>query len=303
MNQRPRLFVTGAAGMVGNYVQEVFRGWQQLLTDVVGVPETLDVTRADLVMEAVKPFRPDVLLHLAALTDVDRCQQEPQLAYEINTQGSRNVALACKAVNATLVYISSGSVFWGDKPDPYTEEDTPRPRNIYGHSKLQAERILDSLVQRHFTVRAGWMIGGGLADKKFVGKITRMILQGRKNLKAVDDKFGSPTYARDLLTGIRHLLQTEDYGIYNMVNNGMVSRYEITLAICDILGKEDIEVQPVSSAEFPLPAPRARSEALCNKRLELAGLNTMPDWDEAMRHYLLEDLVPALQNEEQQGNV
>jgi len=290
-----RMLVTGAAGMVGSYVREVFDGIDLTLTDIEikGDLLHLDVRDPDAVMQTVQETSPDVVLHLAAATDVDRCEQEPDWAYHTNTLGTQNVALACQASGSVMVYISTAGVFWGDKPEPYTEFDDPRPMNVYGNSKLRGAQILASLLNRFYIVRAGWMIGGSRKDKKFVGKIMRKIVGGEKHLRVVDDKFGNPTYAKDLLQGIRRLLNTDYYGLYHMVNTGMVSRYQIALAIRDILARPDIEIEPVSSAFFPLPAPRARSEAMRNYKLDLLGLNYMRPWQAALREYLETEFLPV----------
>lgn len=293
-----RMLVTGAAGAVGSYIREVFQDADLTLTDIVEELPVLDVRDPDAVMRAVGDLRPNVVLHLAAATEVDRCEQEPDWAYHTNAIGTQNVALACQTYTSVLVYISTAGVFWGDKPEPYNEFDPPRPANIYGNSKLAGEQSVVSLLQRYYIVRAGWMIGGGKKDKKFVGKIVRKILDGGRHLRVVDDKFGSPVYARDLLQGIRRLLNTDYYGLYHMVNTGMASRYQIALAIRDILERPDIEIEPVSSAFFPLPAPRGRSEAMRNYKLDLLGLNEMRSWQDALAEYLLTELVPALQAKE-----
>jgi dTDP-4-dehydrorhamnose reductase len=193
-----------------------------------------------------------------------------------------------------LIYISTAGVFWGDKPEPYNEFDVPRPMNVYGHSKLAGEQIISTLLQRFYIVRAGWMIGGGKRDKKFVGKIARLILEGRNPLQVVNDKFGSPTYGKDLLLGIHDLIETGYFGLYHMVNKGCCSRYDVALNIGDILGRTDISIIPVASSHFPLPAPRARSEAMRNLKLELLGIDKMRSWQEALREYIKTELEPAL---------
>lgn len=257
-----RVLVTGAAGAVGSYVPEVFDDVELVLTDIRGEYERLDVTDASTMMLAVSQIAPDVVLHLAAATDVDACEQDPDLAFATNAIGTQNVAIAARRVGATLVYISTAGVFDGDKPEPYTEFDSPAPVNVYGHSKLAGERIVTSLLDAFYIVRAGWMIGGGKLDRKFVGKIVDLIYGGADRLRAVDDKFGSPTYGKDLLGGIRQLLATGYHGLYHLVNVGVCSRYDVACAIRELAGLPDLEIEPVSSAYFPLPAPRARSEAM-----------------------------------------
>jgi dTDP-4-dehydrorhamnose reductase len=289
-----KMLVTGAGGMVGSYAKEVFKDCRLILTDQIDGFAHLDVCDPSAVRKAVADERPDVVLHLAAATDVDRCEQEPDWAYRIYAIGTQNVALACQASDVAMVCISTAGVFWGDKPEPYNEFDVPRPANIYGQSKLAGEHSVTSLLGRFYIVRAGWMIGGGSKDKKFVGKIARLIVEGKNPLRIVSDKLGTPTYGKDLLKGIRKLLETDYYGLYHMVNQGSCSRYEVALEIRKILEREDVEMIPVSSAYFPLPAPRAHSESMRNLKLELLGLNSMRPWQEALREYLTRELFPSL---------
>jgi dTDP-4-dehydrorhamnose reductase len=287
-----KMLVTGAAGMVGSYVAEIFGDLDLTLTDVVGDFQYLDVRDPKMVLQAALDEKPDVILHLAAATDVDRCEREPDWAYHMNTIGTQNIALACQACGCIPIYISTAAVFWGDKAGPYTEFDKTEPMNTYGRSKLNGEKILMSLCNQYYVVRAGWMIGGGSNDKKFVGFMTRKIIDDAKKLTIVNDKFGSPTYAKDLLTSIRWLIQTKYFGLYHMVNSGSVSRYEICKEIAKILNNIDIELVPVSSAHFPLSAPRGRSEAMRNAKLDMLGAPPMPTWQEALKEYITEELLP-----------
>jgi dTDP-4-dehydrorhamnose reductase len=284
------MLVTGAAGATGSYVTTVFRGYETILTDLTGETEYLDVSDPDGVDEAVGATAPDVVLHLAAATDVDECEKCPDLAFRVNAIGTQNVALACQAYGATLVYVSTAGVFRGEKPTPYTEFDEPDPINVYGHSKLAGERIVASLLDRYYICRAGWMMGGRERDKKFVGKLASFIQQGSDTLQVVDDKVGSPTYALDLLAGIKRLLPTGWYGLYHMANEGIATRLEVARAMCDLIERVDISVQAVSSAYFPLPAPRPRSEALVNYKLRLLGVQPQRNWRDALAAYLGDEL-------------
>jgi dTDP-4-dehydrorhamnose reductase len=292
--KKRRMLVTGAGGMVGSYVPAVFQDYDLVLTNrIEGMPH-LDVREPPAVMQMVAEVKPDVVLHLAAATDVDRCEQEPEWAYHTNVIGTQNVVLACQAFDITMVYISTAGVFWGDKPAPYTEFDVPKPANVYGESKLAGEHIVSSLLRHYYIVRAGWMIGGGIKDKKFVATIAKLILEGKNPLRAVNDKLGTPTYGKDLLRGIHTLLDTGYYGLYHMVNKGCCSRYDVACAIRDILERPDVEIVPVSSAYFPLPALRARSEAMRNLKLELLGLDQMRPWQDALHEYIVTELVASL---------
>src|SRR3989338_4056029 len=293
--KQQRMLVTGAGGMVGSYVPEVFSDYDLALTDTVAGFTNLDVRDPTSVRKAVAETKPDIVLHLAAATDVDRCEQEPDWAYHNNAVGTQNVALACQATDAVMIYISTAGVFWGDKAEPYTEFDVPNPANVYGQAKLAGEHIVTSLLRRYYIVRAGWMVGGGRKDKKFVGKIANLIIvEGKNPVRVVSDKFGTPTYGKDLLSGIHRLLETGYYGLYHMANKGVCSRYDVALELQKILGRQDIEMLPVSSALFPLPAPRARSEAMRNLKLELLGLDGMRPWQDALGEYVTTEFFPAL---------
>jgi dTDP-4-dehydrorhamnose reductase len=251
----------------------------------------LDVRQPDIVFKTFEQFRPDLVVHLAALTDVDGCEKLPDEAYRTNTVGTQLVALACQEFGAEMVYLSTLAVFDGDKPEPYTEFDTPNPRSHYSRSKYQGELIIQSLLQRYYIIRAGWMFGGGAKDKKFVAKIMELA-RSRSTLQIVDDKFGSPTYTCDLSTGILRLVQTGWYGVYHMVNtSGIPSRYEIAQCILEYAGISTCELQPVSSAYFPLPAPRPRMEGGLNLHLELCGLDLMRPWKPALQDYIQHTLL------------
>ena len=287
-----RILVTGAAGVVGGYVAEVFADHDVVLTDIRGDVERLDVRDAAAVRDRIVADRPEIVIHLAAATDVDLCEQDHDLAFATNAIGTQNVALACREAGALLVYTSTAGVFSGEKPDdPYTEFDPPGPANVYGESKLAGERVVETLLDRFYICRAGWMIGGGPKDKKFVGKLLEIIDGGATKLRAVNDKLGTPTYALDLATGIRSLIDTGYYGLYHLVNRGgACTRYDVAVALVELIDRTDISIEPVSSAYFPLPAARARSEAMLNYKLELLGINGQRHWRDALEWYVRNEL-------------
>jgi len=279
-----RILVTGARGMLGTDLCRILRdhGHRVEATDI----QEMDVRDFDRVRRTLAETRPDWVLHLAALTDVDGCEREPEQSFLTNTIGTQNVALACQAVGAGMVYISTLSVFDGAKCEPYTEFDAPNPQSWYSRSKYQGELIVEKLLSRYYIVRAGWMFGGGPEDKKFVAKIMELAAQ-RPSLTIVDDKFGSPTYTQDIATGIEQLLGTGLYGTYHMVNTGgYCSRFEFAQAILTYAGNTACTLKPVNSATFPLPAPRPRMEAARNLNLELRGLHWMRPWREALQVYV-----------------
>lgn len=274
------ILVTGAYGMVGSYVKEVFAGEQLALTDL---PE-MDVTDKEKVFGLAKKYSPRTVLHLAAETDVDKCETEIEHAYLVNAKGTENVALACKEFNAEMVYISTGGVF-GDDKRVHTELDAPNPLSVYAKAKYEGEKIVEKLLDKYYIFRAGWMIGGGpKRDKKFVGKMIEL-MRTRDLIEAVNDKSGSPTFARDFVSGIRSVIKTGKYGLYHLVNKGVTTRYDIAVELAKLLGR-NIKVIPVTSDRFPLPAPRAVSEAMENRNLKMIGLDIMPDWKVSLKKYV-----------------
>jgi dTDP-4-dehydrorhamnose reductase len=273
--------------MLGQALVPIFRERYEVFpTDL----EECDVRNADLVEDEIRSCKPRFVLHLAAMTDVDACEKNPDEAYRTNTLGTRNVALACQRCDATMVYINTGSVYDGRKPTPYIEFDTPNPQSIYARSKHQGEIIVCTLLAKFFIFYAGWMFGGGPDDKKFVAKIMELARE-RNELSVVNDKFGSPTYTADLSRAVYDFIESGLYGKYHCVNVGCPSRFEVAGEIIRIAGITDCRLTPVSSAEFPLPAPRPRMEAMRNYHFELLGLHPLRDWREALEDYIRSTLI------------
>src|SRR5262249_35009642 len=157
-------------------------------------------------------------------------------------------------------------------------------------TKLLGEHLVESLLERYFIVRAGWMVGGGVRDHKFVGKIVQQLQAGASVVYAVDDKIGTPTYAPDLADCLTRLIETDRYGLYHMASCGQGTRYDVARAIIDTFGRaNDVELVNVPSIFFgqSYPAPRPRSEALRNLMLDRIGMNTMRHWQPALQEYLL----------------
>jgi dTDP-4-dehydrorhamnose reductase len=286
-----RVLVTGAAGVLGTELCHVLRAsrLEVLATDINRDRDItyLDVREDSEVSALVSKERPDLVMHLAAETDVDKCEIEVDHAYRTNTVGTWNVALACQKMDIPMVYVSTAGVFDGTKTEPYTEFDTPNPVNIYGRSKLQGEEHVKQLLSRFFIVRASWMIGGGPAkDRKFVAKIMKQLDAGAKELSAVIDKIGSLTYAPDFAACLSELVATGWYGTYHLANTGTCTRYEVARHVLDHLHRKDVVLNAVTSEAFPLPASRANSEMLRNYMLELRGMSPVRDWREALDDYL-----------------
>lgn len=251
-----RILVTGARGMLGQAVCRAAPAGVELITPG---REQLDIVDPLAVDSWLDRTRPGWVIHLAAMTNVDQCQREPGLAYQVNSTATAHLAAACRRCCAGLLFLSSIAVFDGQKPAPYDEMDPPRPGNVYGDSKWQAEQVVATL-PRHLIVRSGWLFGGGPADKKFVSQMLALA-PGREELAVVADKIGSPTSVDDLAGGLWRLLREEASGLFHLVNSGEpVSRYDLARTILAAAGLPT-RVRPVTSDYFPHLAPRPGMEA------------------------------------------
>lgn len=295
-----KILVTGAAGMLADSLVPTLRqkSCRVFSTDIniSGSGCTfLDVRDHDQVQRFARRTRPDLIVHLAAETDVDKCEVEPDHAYRTNALGTQNVALVCKKLKIPIVYVSTAGVFDGRKDEPYTEFDEPHPINAYGSSKLAGEIYVRQLVEEHFIIRAGWMVGGGYKDKKFVRKILNQIAQGATKIYAVTDKYGTPTYAPAFSALVRKLIKTGFFGTYHVACKGGGNRFDVAREILTITNRAGIDLVPVTSEYFSreYPAPRPRSEMMRNYVLELRGLDEMPTWQESLKQYLY-DYYPEL---------
>ncbi len=290
-----RVLITGAGGMLGNAVYPYFvrRSQKVLATDrVVSEPwiEKLDIRDTAKLHSVFSGFQPDLVLNLAAETDLEYCEENPDIAAAVNGDATKEIASLADSFGCTLVYISTAGVFDGKKglDALYTERDEPNPIMVYGRTKYDGENHVRGLCERHYVVRAGWMVGGGSRkDHKFVSRILQQLADGWKVVHAVNDRFGTPTYTHDFAMNLFALLDQKAYGTYHMVCEGTGSRYDVAKEIVRICGS-GAEVKPVDSDFFreEFPAPRPRSEMLCNERLGELDLNLMRPWRDALRDYI-----------------
>ncbi len=248
----------------------------------------LDVRLRHDVADHFARVKPDFVVHLAAETILETCEAAPDLAYSTNSLGTKHIAVACQKADIEMAYVSTAGVFDGEKTEPYIEYDQPNPINVYGASKLEGERYVQGLLQRYYIVRAGWMVGGGAKDHKFVAKILDQVRSGRQEVFAVGDRLGTPTYAPDFSDCFAHLIETGSYGLYHMACQGRASRYDVAKKILEVLGRQDIRLTEVDSNYFlnTYPAPRPRSETMRNLLLDLQDMNTMRPWQQAIEEYL-----------------
>jgi dTDP-4-dehydrorhamnose reductase len=254
------------------------------------------LTHADVcdypgIARSIREFRPDAILNLAALTDLEYCERNVEESWLTNALGAENIGLVANELDVPYVYISTAGVFGGEQ-EVYTDFDQPNPLCYYAKSKLAGEQWVVRSVPKHYVVRAGWMMGGGpRKDKKFVNKIYAQLAGGARVLNVVDDKLGTPTYTHDFARGLAGLLESDLYGLYNQVCEGSGSRYDVARELVRLLGLEArVRVERVDSGFFAADyfAPRPASEKLLSLKLKARGLYAMRDWRECLAEYVLE---------------
>lgn len=272
-----RIVITGARGQLGKAMQVALAEAALVLIDI---PDW-DITAPRLV-PLMAHLKPDIVIHCAAMTDVDGCARNPDLAYHVNAFGTQNVALACQRAGAAMVHISTNEVFDGTATEPYREFDPPRAINPYGASKLAAEQIASRLVNKLYIVRISWLFSPG--GNNFVSKIIALADQNNQ-LQVVTDEVANPTYAPDLAAAVAHLIQTEHYGIYHLANEGYCSRYEFALEIMKQSGREAVPVLPITSDQFQRASTPPSFAPLRNTVGAALGISPRP-WQEALGDYL-----------------
>jgi len=282
MHPNLKILATGAGGMMGTDVMPILeKRFETIKTDL---PE-LDITDRGTIERWMNDFRPDWVLHMAAITDLDFCETEPEKADLVNHRGTRNIAEACDRCGAKLIYISTSGIFSGLKDAPYSEDDIPKPKNVYGVSKYNGELAVQETLpaNKWLILRAGWLFGGGTEDKKFVGKIYKLVHE-RDKISAVNDIIGSPNYTVDIGKLILYLIDNNLYGVYHVGNTGYATRLDIAREIVK-LANVKCEVKGVSFTEFPTRALRPPMEAIENVRLKELGYE-MRHWEEALAEYI-----------------
>ena len=277
---RMKIVITGGKGMLGRTLQQILKDHTLIVADL---PE-VDITDIDLLDDFIAGCRPDVVIHTAAMTAVDRCESEVDLAYRINELGSRNVAAVCKKYHSRLMAISTDYVFDGNKSTPYSEFDNATGgATVYGQSKFAGEKAVQQLCPEALILRTSWLYGSG--GPSFVHTMVDLACQG-KALKVVSDQWGNPTSALEVARKIRLLLEHPELrGVFHLTCEGGTNWFEFALEIFKLTGLNPV-VTPCSTGEFPRPAPRPANSQLEKVRLKQSGLAPMMHWREALNEFV-----------------
>jgi len=282
MEERGRVLIVGAHGMLG---QDLVKVLERSFEVVALGRDELDISLYNNVKKVLKEVSPQVVINAAGYTDVDACERKSRLAFAVNGEGAKNLARATSVLKAKLVYISTDYVFDGKKETPYSEEDQPNPLNVYGESKLMGERYVQKFADDYLIVRTQWLFGPG--GRNFVDTILDLS-QDRERIEVVDDQVGSPTYTLDLSRAILTLLEKDLWGVFHVSNSGSCSWYEFAKEILAQVGRDTVQLVPISSADLTRPARRPLYSVLSNEKLHKEAGLAMRPWQEALRDYLRE---------------
>jgi len=282
-----KVLVTGVTGQLGHDCVNEFmsRG-----IEVQGVSsKDFSLTDGAAAKKYIKEYAPDVVIHGAAYTAVDKAEDEQELCMAVNAEGTRHIAEACAEIGAKMIYISTDYVFPGDGEEPYDVMADKGPKNVYGQSKLKGEEAVQALLEKYFIVRISWVFG--INGKNFIRTMLNLA-KNHKELTVVGDQIGSPTYTRDLAVLLADMAASEKYGIYHATNEGFCSWAEFAGEVFRQAGK-DVQVTPVDSAAYPTKAVRPHNSRMSKEALVQAGFKPLPRWEDAVGRYLIE-----LQNED-----
>lgn len=284
-----KILVTGCNGQLGRAINKEYASSEVefINTDVVeqdGVV-ALDITDINQVLALVDKTRPDVIINCAAHTNVDKCEEQWDLAYKINAIGPRNLSIAATKYNAKMMHVSTDYVFEGNGSAPYTEFDAPNPVSAYGKTKLEGERFVQKFAKEYFILRTAWLYGDG---KNFV-KTMLNLSKTHDEISVVCDQLGSPTSAVELAKMMHYLEGTSNYGLFHATCEGDTNWADFTEEIFR-LAKKTTKVNHVTSEQYaqmnPAAAKRPAYSILENYMLKLTSDYKMADWKEALAVYM-----------------
>lgn len=276
------ILVTGTTGQLGH---DVIRELSRRGEDFLGTTRVeLNLADPDAAKKFILEKKPDAVIHCAAYTAVDKAETEAELALTVNGLATRKIAEACRDIGAKMLYLSTDYVFGGDSHIPYEIHDEKNPVNVYGRSKLLGEDSVIAVLKNYFVVRISWVFGAN--GKNFV-KTMLNLADKNKKLRVVNDQVGSPTYTADLAPLLVDMIHSDKFGIYHATNEKFCSWAEFAEEIFKQAGKK-VEVEKISTADYPTPAKRPFNSRLSKKSLDDAGFKRLPDWEDAVRRFLNE---------------
>ena len=277
-----KVLVTGFNGQLGF---DVVKELNKRNIECKGVDfQDFDITDREQTLEYIKMYSPDAVVHCAAYTAVDKAEDDEECCRRVNVDGSENLALACKELDAKMLYVSTDYVYGGNGEVPFDVTDPTDPKSVYGKTKLEGENAVKNHVSKCFIVRTSWVFG--INGNNFVKTMLRLGAE-RDMLSVVDDQIGSPTYTPDLARLICDLIFTEEYGTYHGTNENYCSWAEFAAEIMRLGGRK-AQIKPIPSSEYPAKAQRPLNSRLSKACLDRIGVKRLPTWQDALERYMKE---------------
>lgn len=276
-----KYLITGANGQLANEFKKIFENNSSI--EVLALSkEKLDITDFKRLEEVIINFKPAVIINCAAYNNVDGAESEKDLAFRINSEGPKNLAMLSSKIGALIVHYSTDYVFDGNKDDFYTEDDVTNPLSIYGKSKFEGEKAVMAETENYLIFRVSWVFGEG--RQNFLYKLTEWSQKNRV-IKIVSDQVSIPTYTEDIVKVTRRAIDKGLRGIFHLTNSGYASRYEVARFYMEISGKDNL-VLPVPSTYFQVPAPRPYFSAMSNRKISKILDIEIPNWKNAIERYV-----------------
>ncbi|MFQ6011621.1 MAG: dTDP-4-dehydrorhamnose reductase [Nitrososphaerales archaeon] len=283
-----RVAVIGSTGQLGSDLVELLGKTGDYQVFPLS-HQKIECTDSDSVRRALNEVSPGIVINCAAFVRVDESEDRPEEAFRVNTLGALCVARACAEIGAVCAYISTDYVFAGEKREPYTEEDMPCPRNIYGASKLAGEYLVQQACPRWLIVRVASLFGKAGARGKGGNFIETILAKAKagETLRVADDILMSPTYTCDAAVALERLLSRGILGLFHIANKGACTWFEFARKVLDLTGLE-VKVEPIAFAGFHLKASRPVNSALATAKLDHLSEGNLRPWHEALKVYLVE---------------
>lgn len=279
-----KVLVTGVTGQLG---YDVARELERRHIEYKGVgSQNMNLSVPAEVEKVVADYHPDVVIHCAAYTAVDKAEDEYGTAMDVNAKGTLALAKAAKAIDAKLLYISTDYVFDGKGTEPFTVDALKGPLNMYGLTKLFGEEAVQMVLEKYFIVRISWVFGKN--GNNFIKTMVRLG-QTHEELTVVADQWGSPTYTADLAPLLCDMVETDRYGVYHATNEGITNWAEFAAEIMKAAGLP-CRIKPIPSSDYPTKATRPLNSRLDKSELDRAGFKRLPEWRDALKRYMGDEL-------------
>lgn len=279
-----RILITGKNGQLANELKDILIGDTRYECFFLGRNE-LPLEQTMIIGDIIGMYEPDIIIHTAAYTAVDRAEEESNLVDQINHIASEHIAEYCTVHSTKLIYISTDYVFDGNFDSPIAEEETTDPINVYGKSKRDGERAVLHFCPAAIIIRTSWVYS--TYGNNFVKTMLRLMKE-RSELKVVADQYGSPTYGHDLAQAIVHIIEQAEWkaGIYHYANQGGISWFDFAEKIRD-LSVSDCRVVPIETHEYPTVAQRPKYTVLDTNKIHNTFDLSIPKWEDSLEKMLL----------------